>query len=180
MNKNSKTKNTFIAVAVLALIVAVGGWYFLSSMPASLELKPDKGSYFNVDEPKVEVLLNNYKDANFSEAYVEYNNDVLSLLNVDTSEGVTYRELGNSLVFEVNETFFAAEGNLVAELNFSSLKPGTGKVNFNQEKTFLNNADGDLELSYKDAQFGIGVAGRIGEEGADNAQETNITNKDLL
>ena len=171
MNKNSKTKNTFVAVAILALIVAVGGWYYLSSRPASLELMPDQSSYFNIDEPKVEVLVNNYKDATNGEVVVEYNNDVLSLLNVDSAEGVNYRELGNSLVFELSGEFFGAEESLVAELNFSSLKPGTGKVNFNQEKTFLNNADGNLELSYKDANFGIGVAGRISDE---NGQEGEI------
>lgn len=171
MNKTSKTKNTFIAVAILALIVAVAGWYYLSSKPSSLELMPDQRSYFNVDEPKVEVLVNNYKDATDGEVVVEYNNDVLSLLNVNSSEGVSYRELGSSLVFELNEDFFAAQDNLVAELNFSSLNPGTGKVNFNQEKTNLNNSDGNLELSYKDTNFGIGVAGRIDEE---NGQEGEV------
>ncbi|MFC1647758.1 hypothetical protein ACFL10_02070 [Patescibacteria group bacterium] len=171
MNKPQKNKNTFVAVAILALVIAVGGWYYLSSASTSLELIPDQSSYFNVDEPKVEVLINNYKDATDGEAFVEYNNDVLSLLNVNSSEGVSYRELGSSLIFELNEEFFAAQDNLVAELSFSSSNPGTGKVNFNQEKSFLNNSDGNLELSYKDTNFGIGVAGRIDEE---NGQEGKV------
>lgn len=164
MNKKTNTKGTFTVIAVIAFVIIVLGWYFLSGRPATLELKSDQTAYFNADQPTVEVLFNNYGKTDAAEVVVEYNVEVLNLLGANAKEGVSYKDLGNKLYFELGSDFFDSKSNLIAQLSFESLNSGTGEVKFDQEKTKIMDSGTEVQVSFKDAEFSIGVAGRISEE----------------
>lgn len=173
--KSSKTKNLFFGIAILAILIIAFGWYYLGARPVSIELKSDNIAYFNVDNPVVELSINNLKDARNGQVTVSYDNAILSLSDVNAADSVSYDTLGNSIIFDLTENFINSGENKVAEMTFENLKPGSATVGFDEAKTMINNKDGEMKLELKDSSFDIGVASRESEEntGEQNSKDPN-------
>jgi len=174
--KSSKTKNLFFSIAILAIAIVAFGWYYLATRPVSIELQSDKTAYFKVDMPVVEVMVNNLKDADNGQIAVTYDNSVLELSETMPSEGVTYNTLGNTVIFELSKDYVASGENKAGEITFESTSQGTVDLVFDADKTYVNNKDGEMELSLKEVSFEIGVAPREAEENA-NEQDSNDPNE---
>lgn len=174
--KSSKTKNLFFSIAILAIAILAFGWYYLATRPVSIELESDKAAYFNVDMPVVEVMVKNLKDAENGQVAVTYDNSVLDLSEAMPSEGVNHETLGNTVIFELTEGFIDSGENKAGEITFESTSQGTVDLVFDADKTYVNNKDGEMELSLKEVSFEIGVAPREAEENA-NEQDSNDPNE---
>lgn len=156
--KSNKTAYTFLSIAVLAIVVLAGGWYFLKSQSTVVKIESDQPAYFTVDHPTVEVKILNPKDATSGEIGVKFEQNILKLTDTQTSEGVTLRTLENEYVFELSEEYFASKNNTVATLKFENAQRGIMDFEINKELTSLSNPKGKMEISFEDLSIEVGVA----------------------
>jgi hypothetical protein len=170
--KSLKTRTVFFSIAILAVLIIIFGLYWAGSRAVNIQLKSDKDSYFRVDKPVVELSVSNLRDANNGQITVMYDNSILDLTETNTSEGVTYDTLGNSVIFELSRDFINSEENKAAEMIFDSEAQGTVEMGFDEAKTIINNDEGEMEISLNDVYFEIGVAPR---ESTENEGETTGT-----
>ncbi len=167
--KSLKTRTLFFSIAILAVLIIIFGLYFAGTRAVTIELKSDKDSYFRVDKPVVELSLTNLKDANNGQVTVMYDNSILDLTETNTTEGVTYDTLGNSVIFELSRDFINSNQNKAAEMTFDSEGQGAVEMGFDEGKTIINNDEGEMELTLNNTYFEIGVAPR---ESAENEGES--------
>lgn len=163
--KKNNTKTISFIIAAIAIVALVFGWFYLTNQPVSLKLNTDKLTYFNVDEPKVEVVIENSDKVESAEFTIQYNNEVLKLKENNNSDGVVFTELKNTITFELTEDFLTSNNNVASELVFESINSGTGEVSFVEDKSAIANAAGEaLEVKYENAEFSIGIASRIEQD----------------
>lgn len=134
-----------MGVAIVAIVVLVLGWLYLSSQTTKVVLTSEKSAYFPNDQINVTVLLENYKNTNQASVVVNYT-DKLVLVDTQTKEGVTTRSLENSLVFEVDNVFFDTGKNRLGTITFDS--NGVGEFNFiiDEELTMLSSSKGTINI----------------------------------
>ncbi len=167
--KSLKTRTLFFSITILAVLIIIFGLYFAGTRAVTIELQSDKDSYFRVDKPVVELSVTNLKDADNGQITVMYDNSILDLTETDTSEGVTYDTLGNSVIFELSKDFINSNQTKAAEMIFDSEGQGTIEMEFDTTKTIINNDEGKMELLLNSTYFEIGVAPR---ESAENEGES--------
>ncbi|MBA4336652.1 hypothetical protein C0416_02655 [bacterium] len=159
MNKKSnKTAYTFVGIAILAIVVLAAGWFYFQSQNATYKVESDQPAYFTVDNPILEVKLLNKKDASSGEIGVKFSEDVLKVKNTETSEGVTLRKLDNEYVFELGDTYFSSNNEVIATLTFESVKPGQVNFELDEELSTLSNSKGVMEVKYESTSVEVGMA----------------------
>lgn len=168
-----KTRNVFIGIVLLAIIIAAAAWVYISVQSTTLVIKSDKIAYFTSDEPEVEVKILNPKNATSGEVLINYPQENLVLEESDSPEGVLMREVGGKLQFDLSVEFFKNGDKNIATLKFSNLSTGKVTIEADKEKSFLNTAEGMLEFKkFDDADFTIGITEDF-EEGQEPDVEEN-------
>ena len=161
MKNKKNNKYMYLGLAVLAVSILVFGWLYLSMQPTSLVVKSDKTDYFKVDTVKVEILLNNPKNATEGKVVVKYSTDLLKIKEQTLTNGVTMREIEGSLIFDLSTDYFKSKNPVIGNFSFDSLDRGTAKIQFLQAQTSLKENENVITVnSYTDANIGIGVTGR--------------------
>ena len=79
---SSKTKNVFLAIVFFAIVLLGLGWLYYSSQDTSLELRTDQAAYFADDEPVLNVLLKNSKNAESGKIVVNYPSSDLEIVKL--------------------------------------------------------------------------------------------------
>lgn len=156
--KSNKTTYTFLGIAVLAVVVLAGGWYYLQSQETEIKVVPDSSTYFTIDKPVVEVKLLNPKDANSGEIGLKFKEDVIKVAETEVADGVTLRKLDDEYVFELADTYFSSNSDTVATLNFENVSFGTVDFEIDEELTSLNNSEDELNFKYENVSVGVGIA----------------------
>jgi len=155
-NKSNKTAYTFFGIAVLAIAVLASGWFYLQSLNTTFKVESDQPAYFTVDHPVVEVKLLNKKDASSGEVGVKFTQDILKVTDTKTSEGVTLRKLDDEYVFELGDTYFSSNNEVIATLTFESIQPGIVNFELDEKLSTLSNASGTMDVSYENADVSVG------------------------
>jgi hypothetical protein len=153
-----KTRNVFIGIVLLAIIIAVAAWVYLSVQKTTLSISSEKVNYFTVEEPEITVRILNPKNANSGEVAINYPEESLILEESNSPEGVSIREEAGKLYFELSSEFFEnGEKNLV-NLKFDATGTGVMGVTADEERSFLNTPEGELDFAqFNNAEFNIGL-----------------------
>jgi len=157
---SGRTKNVFIAIAILALLILAGSWLYLNSLQPTVKVVSDKPAYFVVDNPQVEVMLLNTKNANSGTVRLSYDNKILTLESNEPAEGVTADELNNNLIYELSNEYFESGESVVATLTFDYTgNSGTAELLVDENKSVLSANEEEIKISkFESASFEIGVA----------------------
>lgn len=159
MNKKSnKTAYTFFAIAMLAIVVLAAGWFYIQSQNTTFKVESDKPAYFTVDKPVIKVKLLNKKDAISGEVGVKFTEDVLKVTDSQTSEGVTLRKLDDEYVFELGDTYFSSNTEVIATLTFESIQPGRVDFELDEELSTLSNPEGFMNIEFESTSVEVGMA----------------------
>lgn len=147
----------FVSVAALAILLLVVGWIYLSSQVTKVVLSSDQTVYFPNDKIKVDVSIENYKDANEVAVVVEYPANAV-LIDSKTETGVTTRSLENAVVFEADSSFTAGKNTKLGTLTFDSKENGEFVFKIERELTKLGSQKGDIEIKeFVDLSVSVGV-----------------------
>jgi hypothetical protein len=161
----NKTRNMFVGTVIVAVLVLLLGWMYLRSQQTAIELSSDQPAYFTVDNPIVTVKALNTKNADAGEIRLSYDDEMLTLTESETSDGVTMRELDNSVIFELSSEYFSAADTVVAKLTFESNGIGETSVTLDQDGSSLSAGSEEIEVTkYEDVSFEVGIAPDRGEQ----------------
>lgn len=165
MKSSTNQKKSFISLAVIALVILAGGWFYMNAQPSTVEVVSDNAAYFAVDHPKVSINLLNPKDASTGEIKISFDSEVLNLLESTATEGVIVKALKNTVSFELSKEYFDSNESTVAVLEFEILKPGTSEIKVD-ESSFEKVKDLSIEVSVPPTRE---HGGSIGTEGEHNS-----------
>jgi len=154
MKSSTNQKNAFIVVAVLALVILVGGWFYMNAQPSTVSIESDNDFYFEQEEPVVKVNLLNPKDAKSGKIKINYDNESLEILENEVPEGVSTAEIGDSISYDLSEEYFDSNSTTIATLKFDVNKQSvvdltvdeTSYLNINNEDVLLEKTE-NLELT---------------------------------
>lgn len=162
--KKQKTRNIFMGVILLAILIGVVAWIYLSLKATTLVISSDKPAYFTIDKPEITISLLNPKNANSGEIVVEYPEDNIFLEEYDLQEGVFMREVGVKLYFELSPEFFESKTENIGNLKFSVLNTGSVEIRADENSSFLDSREGIIEFQrFDNANFAIGLTDDIAE-----------------
>ncbi len=156
MKSSTKQKNVFISIAVIALVVLIGGWYFLNTQPASVEIVSDNDFYFKIETPEVTINLLNAKDANSGAVKISYNNEFLTILENNTSEGVTTSQLNDTISYELSKEFLDSNEEAIATIKFDVAKQGVANLKVDDSTLNIKGEDIVIEKT-KDLELVLGI-----------------------
>lgn len=105
------------------LAMLVGGWYYMQNLDPTFKVESDANAYFTTSHPKVTLKLENSQDAQSGTMTVSYDKAFVIIEEIKNSEGVTHRELEDTLIFDLSTEYFASKNNVISELQLK----GTGK-----------------------------------------------------
>jgi hypothetical protein len=160
MNTNSanNTKKLFIGVIVIMLGLLAGGWFYLQNLQPTFKIESDNYAYFSVDSPKIEIKLENPKDANSGTVTIAYDDEILTLEENSPSQGVTTRELENTIIFEITSEYFENQNNVISNLTFDLANRGMANFTFDETSSSLQSSTGEvLNTKFENHSFSIGT-----------------------
>ncbi|MBU1446263.1 hypothetical protein KKD70_03300 [Patescibacteria group bacterium] len=161
MNEQSKnnTKNVFVVVIIIMLAILAGGWYYLQNLNPTFKIESDQSSYFTVDHPEIQIKLINRKDAESGELTVSYDTEILELEEILPSNGVTNREIENTIIFDLSKEYLNSKNEIIAKLKFKgTAEIGEAKINIDKEKSSLINVNQELmQINLEEKTIEIGI-----------------------
>ncbi len=159
MNKKSnKTTYTFLGIAILAVVILVGGWYYIQSQKTEIKVVYDSSTYFTIDKPVIELKLLNKKEANSGEIGLKFSENVIKVTDTEIADGVTLRKLDDEYVFELDDSYFSSNNDTVATLKFENVSFGTVKFEIDEDITSLKNDERTIETQYENLSINVGAA----------------------
>lgn len=174
-NKNKqKSAYTFMGVAVVAILVLLLGWFYLSSQQTKVVLDSEKTVYFPNDQISVDISIENYKNANEAAVAVNYSENAV-LIDSEVAQGVTTRSLDNAIVLEADNSFFESSNNKLATLVFDSEGSGILDFTFDEELTNLNSVEGNIEIEeLTNLSVSAGIPGDENDEETKEASGSSL------
>jgi hypothetical protein len=175
MKSSTKQRNAFISLAVIALVILVGGWFYMNAQPSTAEVVSDKASYFANDNPEVSVKLLNPKEANAGNVKISFDSEVLNLLESTASDGVTVKELKDTIGFDLSKEYFDSKNQTLAVLEFEILKPGVAEIKVDENSYLTIKGEESSFEKIEDLSIEVSIAptrehgGSIGESGEHNS-----------
>lgn len=152
-----KTRNVYISIVILALVVILGGWLYLSTQKTTLEVVTDKDAYFFIDEPQVKMLLENSKNADAGEVVMLFDDSLLGLSESKLTEGVSMREVENSLIFDLSNEYFDLNNPEIANLTFEIIGREISMLEFDKTRSNLTAAGQTVEIrNFVDKEIEVG------------------------
>lgn len=164
MKSSTKQKNVFILIAIIALVVLVGGWYYLNTQAASVEIVSENDFYFEIETPEVSINLLNAKDASSGKVKISYNDEFLTILENNTSEGVTTSQLNDTVSYELSKEYFDSNSDTIATLKFDVAKQGVANLTVDENSTLNIKGEDVVIEKVKDLELTLGVI-PVREEG---------------
>jgi len=159
MKKQNQTNKILFIVAIVAAVILIGGWLYLSLQKPVLEIVTDKPAYFTVDKPMIEIRLINPKNADSGEVSFTYDKEILKLANSENTQGVTMRELDNKIIFELNKEYFDSKNTVISKLIFESHDTGVVPFTFDKANSKLTVNSQNIEVGeFMDKKISIGTA----------------------
>jgi len=159
MKKHSKNQKPLLIILVLAAaLIAVSGWYFLSSQKTILRAVTEKDSYFFVDTVAVKIELVNPKNADAGEVTITYPNELVNITNIENSAGVSMRELDNNIIFTLSDEFFKSKTRVISELTVEHLQRDIVEITFDTTKSSLTGPKGPVDIhEFKSLEYSAGI-----------------------
>ena len=137
MKSSTKQRNVFILIAVIALVILVGGWFYMNAQPSKVEIVSDNDFYFEIEEPEVRINLSNAKYADSGQIKINYDNESIEIIENNTAEGVSVSVIGDSISYDLSKDYFNNPKTTIATLKLDVIKQNV--VNFEvDENSYLN------------------------------------------
>lgn len=156
--KRQKTRNIFLSVVLLSIVIAVTAWFYISIQQTTLSIEANKVNYFAIEQPEITVKILNPKNATSGEIVIDYPEENLIFQEADFSKGVSMREIEGELYFELSPEFFENDEKNIGTMKFDISDTGIININANEEKSFLDTPEGKLEFKqFDNSSFNIGL-----------------------
>ncbi|MFC1600000.1 hypothetical protein ACFL3T_03170 [Patescibacteria group bacterium] len=157
MKSSTKQRNGFISLAVIALVILVGGWFYMNAQPSTVEVVSESDFYFEKDNPEVQINLLNPKEAKSGKIKVTFDNESLKILKNETADGVSVATIGDTISYDLSKEYFDSKTTTLATLKFDVVKQSI--VNFEvDESSYLNIGGEDVSLEKtKDLELTLGI-----------------------
>jgi len=170
MQSTKNTKKLFIGIIIIMLAMLAGGWYYLQNLTPTFKIESDKNSYFTVDHPQIQIKLINQKEAETGKIVLSYDSRLLEIEEINSSEGVTSRELDNNLIFDLSKEYLASENEIIAKLKFKGTSEiGEAQFIIDPEKSSLTEAaTKNIEIQIEDKTIEIGITPDRSENNVSN------------
>ena len=134
-----------MGIAALAVLLLALGFMYFYNQNTKVVLSSEQTAYFPNDQIKVEVSIDNYKDANEASVIVNYPENAV-FVDSNTEKGVTARSLDKAIVLEADNSFFDSGKNKLGTINFDSNGNGEFVFTVDKELTKLNSTKENLDI----------------------------------
>lgn len=171
MKSSTKQRNAFISLAVIALVILVGGWFYMNAKPSKVEIVSDNDFYFEQEEPEVRINLLNPKEAKSGKIKINFDNEALKILENETADGVSVSTIGNAISYDLSEEYFNKPTKTISNLKFDVVQQSV--VDFTvDESSYLNINGKDVSLEKtEDLELTLGIIPEREESTGDTKTE---------
>lgn len=175
MKSSTRQRNAFISLAVIALVLLVGGWFYMNAKPSKVEIVSDNDFYFEQEEPKIDINLLNPKDADSGKIKINFDSESVEIVENNTANGVSVSTIGDTISYDLSKEYFDNPTKTVASLKLDIVKQSV--VNFEvDESSYLNISGVDEALERtQNLELTLGII-PAREEGSANAKTEGLGN----
>jgi hypothetical protein len=157
MKSSTNQRNAFISLAVIALVILVGGWFYMNARPSTVEIESDNDFYFEQEDPEVKINLLNPKEAKSGKIKINYNSESLGILENETAEGVSVSVVGDAISYDLSKEYFDSKTKTLATLKFNVVKQSVVDLTVD-ESSYLNIKGENVSLEKtKDLELTLGI-----------------------